>query len=133
MASLSVVDKERVRYHLGYGSTEPASSITFGQPALQQPLFLLESAMDRVLTEAIPRILRILGELDQIEERMSCGRERLAASSLSEITLRPDELAMLDDDYKRWAGRLADILRVPLYPFSNRFQPAFRVNTRVRG
>lgn len=114
--------KERIRYHLGYLQVQPAAAIAFGQPVARQTLFLVESAMDRVIPQAETRILRILGVLDDIECKLVEGLEYLVASQLDSLTIREDHLDRLEREYWRWGGRLADILGVPFYPYANRFK-----------
>lgn len=139
---LSEADRERVRYHLGYLNVEPVSSIILGFPSASQAAFLVERAMDRVLPFAIPRVLRHLQELDCIEDQMSGSRKRLEAQQLGELKLRnsneePMEADLLEREYQRWAKRLADLLGVPINPFSERFRSGFygggSINTPVMG
>jgi hypothetical protein len=124
---LSEADRERVRYHLGYLNVEVAASVALGFPSTSQPFFLVEKAMDRLYPEAVGRVLRILAELDCIEDQMSAARTRLPAQQLGELKLRNTneertEEDLLDASYQRWAKRLADQLGVPINPFSERFR-----------
>ena len=50
----------------------------------------------------------------------------LAVERIGDITMRPgrpgeSQPDLLEREYCRWAGRLADILGVPLYAYSTRF------------
>lgn len=118
-------EKERIRYHMGYLQVAPAAALTFGIPAPIQTLFLVESAMDRVLTAAEDRIRKLITVLDQIECRMLDGQNYLIADSLSDISIRADNIDKLEDEYSRWAARLADTLGAPLYPGAVRFRRLF--------
>lgn len=120
--ALTDEQKERVRYHLGYLSSSPAGSLQFGQPRPAQTLFLVESAMGNLMAVAEPRVLRILGVLDDIECKLVEGLEYLVASSLDSMQIREDHLDRLEREYWRWAGRLADVLGVPFYHYANRFR-----------
>lgn len=136
---LSDDEKAAVRYHLGYGDVEPASSITFGQPTLMQTNFLLESSLDRVSERAVPRIRIIIGYMEGIDRKLVEAQERLAASQLGDMTLRGStrgetEPDLLEREYVRWAYRLADIFRCPVYAYSARFRVGVRAgNVHVGG
>jgi len=116
------ISKDRIRYHLGYLSVNPASAITFGVPAPVQTLFLVESAMNLILPEAIPRVYNIIQIMDDIECQMVQGQQYLPANKLGELEIRKEHIEMLEDEYFRWACRLSDVLGCPLYPFAERFQ-----------
>jgi hypothetical protein len=130
---------ERVRYHLGYmatgfGSEQAAASLQLGTARPVQTAFLLEEAIKNLLTNiyALDRVRKILNILDNIEQQMLCATAQLGVEKLGEITLRGAKAGethtdMLEREYRRWAKRLADVLGVPFYPFSGRF------NTRGPG
>lgn len=125
--ALNPQDKERVRYHLGYQSVEPAAAIQLGFPRGAQPQFLVEAALERVMAPAVPRIYEILGILDGIERQMVDALKRLKAQQLGELKLRNSneertEQDLLEAEYLRWAQRLGDQLGVPLNAYSARFQ-----------
>lgn len=115
-------EKSRIRYHMGYLQVQPAAALTYGIPVPIQTLFLLESAMDRVLPQAEDRVRRLITVLDDIECRMLDGQNYLVADQLSDITIRKDNIDKLEDEYCRWASRLADTLGSPLYPGAERFR-----------
>jgi hypothetical protein len=121
--ALTPSERERTRYHLGYLNTGIAGSIQFGLPRPVQTLFILEDAMS-IMTDdsAVGRVRQHLKILDDIECRMVSAQSRLAAQQLGEITLRDNEPDLLENEYYRWAGRLADQLGVPFYAYSNRFK-----------
>lgn len=131
---LTESEKERCRYHLGYlgtsfGGETAAASMAFGVPQPIQTVFLLEQAIQSLLTNtfAIERVRQVLCTLDRLEEQLRNASCQLGVESLGELKLRsatagetyPD---LLEREYVRWANRLADILGVPLYPFAKRFQ-----------
>ena len=126
--ALTDEEKERIRYHLGYLETSLAPSIQFGIPRPLQTLFLVEDAIQLLINPfAIERVRRVLFELDQIEQQISCVRVQLMAEQLGDIKLRSAEPGrtvtdLLEGEYTRWAKRLADILGVPLYWYSSRFK-----------
>lgn len=126
---LNDAEKERVRYHLGYLEVSVAASLSFGIPVPQQALFLVESAMTRVIEASTNRIRRILQVMDGIEEQLVEAQPRLAAIKLGDLSLRENEPDMLEREYVRWGFRLANILGVPIYPYSERYRTASGIRT----
>ena len=125
--ALTAASKERIRYHLGYLNVEPAAAIALGFPSAQQAGFLVESAMERVVNESVGRIEKMVSVLEGIESQMIDALHRLKAQQLGELKLRnsneePTEQDKLEDEYSRWAQRLADNLGVPLNTYSARFR-----------
>ena len=125
--ALSASDKERVRYHLGYMSIEPAASIQLGFPRASQAQFLVEAAMERIMEPAVSRVMKLLSALDAVEDQMMTALPRLKAQQLGELKLRntneeSTEQDLLEKEYVRWAQRLADILGVPLNVYAARFR-----------
>lgn len=114
-------EQARVADYLGFLDLSAAASIQLGFPAASQPLFLVRSALGRVLPEAENLVRKYLVELDRIDGEMSDARRRLKAKSIGNLTLNPDELRVLRQENKYWAQRLADILGVMLNPYSIRF------------
>lgn len=119
---LSQADRERVRYHLGYLDVQPAASLSFGIPKPIQTIFLVEDAMSNLIELSVPRVLRILGIMDDIEQKLVDAQDRLAATSLGDLKLRTTEPEQLETEYRRWGKRLANIFGVPVYPFSDRYR-----------
>lgn len=115
-------ERERCKYHLGYGGVSTAASIQFGMPRPIQTLFLIETAMTQLMEINTNNVRRILRILDDIELKMIDAQDRLAAAKVSDITTRENESDLLEHEYFRWGGRLADILIVPFYAFSNRYK-----------
>lgn len=116
-------DKERIRYHLGYLGVTDAATVEFGIPASRQTLFIVELAMQLIMTVSYPRVLSILRILDNTECNMVKGQELLAADSLGSLKIRQDQIDRLEHEYNRWSARLADIFGVPRYLYSLRFNP----------
>jgi hypothetical protein len=120
--ALTPAEKERARYHLGYGSLSPAAAISFGLPALIQPLFIIEQTLTLVDQNSEDRIRRMLKIMDDIECRLVDAQPALAAAKLGELEPRENHPDLLEKEYFRWACRLSDTLRAPLYPYSARFR-----------
>lgn len=135
MASpLTEGEKERIRYHLGYmetsfGGNQAAASLSFGIPRPLQTMFLVEDAIQNLLTNlfAVERVRSVLQTMDNFELQLAAAVCMLAAESLGELKLRgskPGETItdLIEREYVRWGWRLADILGCPPYPYSKRYQ-----------
>lgn len=123
--ALDEFERERVRYHLGYMNTSTAASLQYGLPRPAQTLFIVEQAMGLLPEVALPRVRRMLQVLDDIECRLVSSQARFAAQSLGDLRIerqQQQEPELLEREYWRWAGRLADQLGVPMYAYSNRFK-----------
>lgn len=121
LAQFTDQEKERVHYHLGYGSLDSAAALSFGLPITLQPLFIVDQALNITTVDAANRVRRLLNVLDGVDQKLIDAQDRLAAKRLDTLETRPDEPDALEREYYRWACRLADTLRVPLYPYSQRF------------
>ena len=131
--ALTDAEKERARHHLGYPQVQPSASIQWGIPRPIQTAFLVESAMNNIIAAAEPRVRSMLCTLDGLETKLIEAQDYLVAQKLEDITLRDGHPDLLEREYQRWAGRLADLLGVPLYAFSTKFRQAGTVsNVRVR-
>jgi len=120
--ALTDEERQRVRYHLGYPSVQPAASISFGLPRPQQTLFLVESAMNLLMPVAENEVRRIIGVMDGVECRLIDAQDRLAAKQIDQLTLRENEPGQLELEYQRWGFRLADTLGVPVYGYSTKYR-----------
>lgn len=118
-------EKERVRYHMGYLEVQPAAALTFGIPAPIQTLFLVESAMDRILPTAEDRVRKIITIMDTIECREEGALDYLVVSRVDDIEIRPDHIEKLEEQYAKWASKLSDVLGAPLYQYSAKFKCLF--------
>lgn len=119
--ALTTAERERVRYHLGYPQTGPVATIQYGLVRPIQTAFMIETAMNNLIAEAEPRVRELIVACDDIECLLREASKRLLASQIDGIVLRDKEPQRLEEEYLRWAGRLADIFGVPLYAYSNRF------------
>lgn len=114
-------EKGRLRSHLGYIGTQPATSIQLGIQGSTQVQFIVEGAMNRIPVSQMGMVRRWLAVLDSIEAIQVEALERLAANQLGDITLNPDEMDDLEEQHTRWARKVADFLGCPLNPYSSRF------------
>jgi len=121
--ALSLAERERVRYHLGYLSTELGASISLGIQTASQLLFILEANMGNILPEGEPGVRRCIQELDCIEDQQSSFRRSLEVKSTGDVHFRgSDAFDELDIQYSRWVQRLADTLGSVVNPFSLQHQ-----------
>lgn len=119
---LTDADKTRAKYHLGYMNTQTAPGISYGMSTPIQTLFLVDRALELISELSVDRIRQLLNVLDGIECRLVDAQDRLAAIQLGNLKLRMNEPDMLEHEYWRWGGRLADVLGVPFYAYSNRYK-----------
>ena len=120
--SFSDQEKERIRYHLGYPEVQPAASIQLGIPRPIQTAFLVESAMNLVIPAAEARIRKMLQILENLECQLQKVVPALQAEQLGNLKPRENAPDLIEKEYVRWAKRLADVLGVPLYAYSDRFK-----------
>lgn len=133
--------KQRIRYHMGYANIEPMIAMINGVAKPQQTSFLIDVALDKVLVDTIPYVMKITQQLDSIEDEIADARAYLAVEKVDTIVLRGAERGythtdLLEREYVRWSNRLADILGCPKYPFAARFNGTSSgggVNVRVVG
>jgi len=133
VAALTPEEISRVAYHTGYMLTSfsgagEAASLQYGIPRPVQTMFLVQQAV-QLLTNpfAVDRCRRILFTLDDIERKLQSATCTLAVEKLGDMTLRGADAGktfpdLLEREYVRWAKRLADLLGIPLYPYSARFR-----------
>lgn len=134
--AISDADIERARYHLGYMTVTVASSYAFGVPQATEVQFMFESAIKRVMPASEHRVVAILDKLDAIECRLFEASSELFAKRADGLEPNLEQPDDVEKEYVRWACRLADMLGVMPYPFSQRFQNMAggkAGNVRVRG
>lgn len=120
--ALSDADLGRARYHLGYMDVVIASSFAFAIPQATQVQFMFESAVRRIQPGAEPRVTKLLDMLDQIECTLFRASEELFAKRAGDLEPNLGQPDDVEREYVRWACRLADVLGVTPYPFSERFK-----------
>lgn len=120
--ALTEEEKGRIRSHLGYIGTQPATNIVLGVQGSTQVQFLIEGAMERIPVSQMGLVRRWLSILDNIEAIQFEAIERLAATRLGDIDLNHEETNDLENEHTRWARKLADFLGCPLNPYSARLR-----------
>lgn len=120
--AISDADKERARYHLGYMTVTVASSSHFGTPQATETQFMFESAITRVMPASEARVRSILDKLDELENTLFCASKDLFARRAGDVEANLDQPEHVEHEYVRWASRLADMLGVIPYPYSDRFK-----------
>lgn len=114
-------EKERIRYSLGYLGASSAASIQLGMPRPLQTLFLVDDAISLILATSEDRVRKILGIMDDIEEKLIDAQDRLAATRVDTIDIRSDEMDRLEEQWVRWGKQLSSILGAPVYKYNDRY------------
>ena len=118
--ALTDEEKTKVRRYLGYLNVTAAGSIALGVPSASQPLFIVESSMNRVLPEGESILREYLTELDCIEAQIKeSRRKRQSVAQVGDVKMRgAEELDVLYEELGTWACRLSDLLAAPINPQS---------------
>lgn len=123
------LDKEtqaRISAHLGYSRLQQAGVLAFGGIVPTQYHFLLDYNRNGLQTEDLPRVLRILDNLDEIEcLLMQAAKQSLVTATAAGTQLNANAADRLEKEYTRWALRLADMFAVPVNPLAQRFVGAY--------
>jgi hypothetical protein len=120
--ALTITEKERVRYHLGFASVAAAQVLSVGGVMASYPLsWQLEANLNKVAIESEPRVRDLLTKLDQTEEKMFCAQDELAATQVGNISVNIRQREDLARAYRYWQGALASILMVVPNPADQRF------------
>lgn len=135
--ALTEADKSRARHHLGYLAVSTASTFVLGIPAGVQTQFMVEAAWDRLLPSGYERFRKMLDRCDKLEDQIECNSENLAASSVGDIELRPDEFKEIIRRYIWWRAAIANMLGIAPNPFDLRFtnwsSGGGGINVRISG
>jgi hypothetical protein len=118
---LTSIEKADVRRHLEYIGVSDQAHFALGIPAAQEPLFMLERAMDLLTPEGEQVIRATLGILAKIEAQMVDDLELLAVEQVDEIRTREKEQAMLERQYLKWRADLSNTLGVDPNPFGRKY------------
>jgi hypothetical protein len=131
-STLTDHEKARVRYHLGYPNVSSIATFQLGQPAAIEPLFILESAMDLLLPDALETVRGLIGNCDRIDQQMIDDAELLAVEQVDEIRTRKEEQSMLKREYLYWTNALCQVFGVMRNPYDKRFQGGGGINISVQ-
>jgi hypothetical protein len=119
---LTDLEKAKVKKHLGYPVVNTAAGMSFGIPIPLQTLFIVDSAVTFILEAVVPDVRNILNVMDGIEQKMVDGQDFLPASKVDDISVRPDHIERLEDEFARWGWRLANLIGAFPYPLSPRYK-----------
>ncbi len=121
--SLLLTDEEkvRVRFHLGYLNVLESATFQLGIPTAVQTQFIIESAMNKILPAALPKVRQLLAVLDAIEEQMVGDAELAAINRLDTIEINQKEQAQLRDQYDYHRRGLANLFGTFPNPYDQRF------------
>lgn len=117
--AFSDAEKVAVRYHLGYQNVSTPTAIALGYPSASHLAFILDSSLNSMLPESLPFVRRCIQELQCIEDQMSSFRSSLLVTSTGGTTLRGSGAFLeLENQYRNWCQKLADVIGTPVNPFS---------------
>ena len=127
-------EKVRIRHTLGYPNVSAVASFSLGMPAAFQTIFMLESAMTKVLPEAEAKARELLAKCETLETQVFEDAELLVVNEVGSIKIREDEMGAVWKQYDMWRNALANVFGVPPHPFDFRFNNAAvgGVNAPVR-
>jgi len=120
-AEFTPEEKVRIRHHLGYPNVGQVQTFAGGVPAAFETTFMIEGAMVKVLTEAMPMARTLLSHLDIIGSQMIDDLELLAINEIGDIKINQEEQAKLKAEYVYKRKELGNLLGVPPNPFDQRF------------
>jgi len=119
---LTVGEKERIRYHLGYANLAQATVLHVGGiPAPYPQSWQIEANLNKILAESEPRVRDLLKKLDETEEQIFCAQKDLGASQVGNITINLNQIANLKQAYRYWQGALATLTMTVVNPTDQRF------------
>lgn len=125
--SLTLKEKERIRYHLGYPNVSPAAALSYGMVRSQDMSFLVDLSMENIRPEAEDTVRGLIQTLNDIECVMRGDAiDRMAATRIGNLQLNGMEQDALEAEIRRWAKRLSETLGCPVYPYSEKFQSVSR-------
>lgn len=121
-ALVTETEKNRARYHLGYFLVESASTFALGVPAAMQTTFMVEGALDRIMTTpgAVEKFRQTLERLDCIENEIMCGIDLASVDVLDTITVNKNRLRELAKYYRLFQTALAGLLGIVPNPWDQR-------------
>ncbi len=125
---LTDTEKAQIRQILGYPNVSRLTALMELSPAPRQLSFLLEPAMDALLPQAVAIVRQLICQCEAIECQLGQSADRMQAASVGNLKMRADEQDALEKLYVRFGRRLADVLGVPPYPLSVRYQTDQTVN-----
>lgn len=121
--ALSLQEKVRVRYHLGYPNTDEAASMQLGMIRSADTSYLVELAMNNLRPEAEDLVRDLIKTVDCIEcVQRGEAIDRMAAQRIGNLALNTMEPEALQNENERWSKRLADALGVMVYPYGSKFK-----------
>lgn len=113
-------EKARIKHHSSYPDwVSLAQSINLGFPAGAQPLFLIESAFNRLTTDGEESVRIDLCNCEAIEAQMTQARQRFSATELGKLKINPQEIEMLRGELLYWVQRLVTDLGVVTNPYGS--------------
>lgn len=128
---LTEATKVKTRHHMGYPNVGEVASFALGVPASFQPMYSIETAMNKLLPLAEQQLVTLVAQLDAIEAIILEGAEDDGTSKLGDIEFDPHAMGKQVRRYRHFQATLANLLAVPVNPDDHRFAGG-GVNARVR-
>lgn len=121
-AVLSDEEKSRIYYYLGYPVAVDVSTIMLGLPAVAQTYFIVRGQVDKIPEAAVGLVRNCLVVLDGIEAQLVEAQTYFSASRVDSISINDNHAHKLDEELRKWALKLAELLGAPINVYSTRFQ-----------
>lgn len=116
-------EASRIKHFLSYTNWQDlAASIHFGVLAGVTPLYLVESAMQKLAPAGEESVRRDLAECEAIERQLCDARSRFKATQIGNLKTNPKEARLLRRELLWWTARLADDLGCYPNPWSMMLQ-----------
>lgn len=115
---LTEVEKNAIRFHLGYPLQTTLRSMQAGMPTVVESAWQIDSLLaDTLKEETIDFVRNVLKQLDEILwHDIPDARLEHKAEQLEDLKINLKHTPMLLQQYKMWQQRLAQILCVPVNP-----------------
>ena len=128
-------EKARIRHHLGYPNVGAVPTFALGVPAAIETAFIIETAMNQVLAEALPLVRLYLCRCEETECQRFTSQGNMQAQQVGDITPGGEvEQKQLNKNYAHGQQSLAGLLGVMTNPFDKRTSLApGGLNVAVRG
>jgi hypothetical protein len=128
---MALTDQEKVAigYHLGYPNTTMAYGLPGGFTTSGPFSFAFSNAVDNLKPSSEAFVRRCVQDLQCIEDKMTELRRDLGVKKVGNIELDIEgALGELEVQYRNWGKKLADLLGVPINPFSEHWMDVYGGN-----
>lgn len=127
---LTDYEKMQVAKHLGYTSNTLQAGIGLGYPAVIQVMYPVLGALNHlnpIMEGDVRQVVDVLDNIWRLQAKLLTD-EIMSVEKADEVTIRKDYPQVLQNEYRRWQGRLADVCAIEVNPMS---QAQGSLNVRV--